>query len=139
MHQVPSTKRMSRFYPPDMKQGLQRLDIAKGHLQAAALAAWEAFLLEFALYYTSCCHGCGFPGCLALSGHPCLQLTVGLLPLSCKHWSMFSDQISRLAAHLVYPFARLTAVWLVVSNHQRLLQLGPSWVCIASTGQHLVA
>lgn len=48
---VCSTKKMNRFHPPEVKQGLQQLDIAKEHLQAAALAAWEAFLGEFALHY----------------------------------------------------------------------------------------
>ena len=48
---VCSTKKMNRFHPPEVKQGLQQLDIAKEHSQAAALAAWEAFLGEFALHY----------------------------------------------------------------------------------------
>lgn len=48
---VCSTKKMNRFHPPEVKQGLQQLDVAKEHLQAAALAAWEAFLGEFALHY----------------------------------------------------------------------------------------
>ena len=48
---VCSTKKMNRFHPPEVKQGLQQLDIAKEHLQAAALAAWEAFLGEFSLHY----------------------------------------------------------------------------------------
>ncbi|KAL0026611.1 hypothetical protein WJX77_010338 [Trebouxia sp. C0004] len=48
---VCSTKKMNRFHPPEVKQGLQQLEIAKEHLQAAALAAWEAFLGEFALHY----------------------------------------------------------------------------------------
>ncbi len=48
---VCSTKKMNRFHPPQVKQGLQQLEIAKEHLQAAALAAWEAFLGEFALHY----------------------------------------------------------------------------------------
>lgn len=48
---VCSTKKMNRFHPPEVKQGLQQLEIAKEHLQAAALAAWEAFLAEFALHY----------------------------------------------------------------------------------------
>jgi hypothetical protein len=48
---VCSTKKMNRFHPPEVKQGLQQLEIAKEHLQAAALTAWEAFLGEFALHY----------------------------------------------------------------------------------------
>ena len=48
---VCSTKKMNRFHPPEVKQGLQQLEVAREHLQAAALAAWEAFLGEFALHY----------------------------------------------------------------------------------------
>lgn len=42
---------MNRFHPPEVTQGLQQLQVAQEHLQAAAQAAWEAFLGEFALHY----------------------------------------------------------------------------------------
>lgn len=46
-----STKKMNRFHPPAVLKGLQQLQVAQEHLQAAAQAAWEAFLGEFALHY----------------------------------------------------------------------------------------
>lgn len=48
---VSSTKKTNRFHPPEVLAGMEALSLATEHLQAAAKAAWHAFLTDFAALY----------------------------------------------------------------------------------------
>ncbi|KAK9814927.1 hypothetical protein WJX73_002195 [Symbiochloris irregularis] len=48
---VCSTKKTNRFHPPQVSAAMEALALATEHLQAAAKAAWAAFLSEFASLY----------------------------------------------------------------------------------------
>ncbi|GAB4814961.1 hypothetical protein N2152v2_002007 [Parachlorella kessleri] len=48
---VSSTKKALRFHPPQVKAGVQRLALAREHLQAACAAAWKELLADFSRQY----------------------------------------------------------------------------------------
>ncbi|PSC73725.1 DNA mismatch repair MSH3 [Micractinium conductrix] len=48
---VSSVKKAVRFHPPEVLQGLEALELAREHLQAASRAAWRRFLADFAAQY----------------------------------------------------------------------------------------
>ena len=48
---VSSTKKANRFHPPQVTAAMEALALATEHLQAAAKAAWAAFLTDFAALY----------------------------------------------------------------------------------------
>ena len=46
-----STKKTNRYHPPQVSAAIEALNLATEHMQAAAKAAWSAFLSEFAALY----------------------------------------------------------------------------------------
>ncbi|KAJ7547890.1 hypothetical protein O6H91_08G108400 [Diphasiastrum complanatum] len=48
---VNSTKKTTRYHPPDVLEILDKLTLAKEELSAACSRAWDSFLAEFSLHY----------------------------------------------------------------------------------------
>jgi hypothetical protein len=52
--QVSGTKKVSRYHPPAVREGLVQLEVAKERLAATAVEAYSRFLGEFAQHYPAC-------------------------------------------------------------------------------------
>lgn len=49
-----STKQVGRYHPPEVRAGINTLEVAKERLQLAAGRAWTDFLDTFGRHYTAC-------------------------------------------------------------------------------------
>ncbi|GMH38216.1 hypothetical protein BSKO_06100 [Bryopsis sp. KO-2023] len=48
------TKKVDRYHPPEVKQGIQELELAQDELNIAARKTWSDFLSEFSQHYATC-------------------------------------------------------------------------------------
>lgn len=45
---------LARFHPPEVKEGIQKLELARDQLVKACEAAWVDFTAEFTAHYSTC-------------------------------------------------------------------------------------
>ena len=45
---------LTRFHPPEVKEGIQKLELARDQLVKCCAAAWVDFMSEFAAHYATC-------------------------------------------------------------------------------------